>query len=448
MAAIFGALVVCYFSWRWHLHREIHGHLAYFKAAGYPTTPVELNTFYTAVPAGENAALLLTNAFAKLAVRDTNNPNLPLVGTAPMPGRTNTLTSARAAAVLACLVDNAEALRLLRVALVRPQCRYPIGLTNGWQTRLPHLAQIVSFGRLLELEALTAAEAPLAIQSITDLFRLEATLKNEPASISLIVRFRLRTIALRTMERLLSTHTLTDGQLASLEKLLPEVWQPADFSRAIAGEICMAREFYEIRPWQVFGYIASFGTEADWDPDAPLKPLDTLSGSLVEVLAFQSENYLLLIETQAALHRASQASTPERQPLVKAAMSQVPNVSKPRSRFQSVFWKRNKILAGMLLPSLAEIAPKDASSLAHLRAATLALAIERFRNAHAGALPQTLKNLVPDDLTKIPSDPSTGESLSFKRLNHGYAIFRLGSVVAEGEEQPKVDSEYLFIVER
>ena len=116
MAIIFGTLVVGYCSWRWRLHREIQGHLATFKAAGCPTTPAELDAYYTAVPAGENAATLLTNAFARLVVSDTNNPNLPLIGKGKLPNRTNGLTSAQAAAVRACLAENTEALRLLREA--------------------------------------------------------------------------------------------------------------------------------------------------------------------------------------------------------------------------------------------------------------------------------------------------------------------------------------------
>ena len=448
MAAIFGALVLAYSLWRWNLHREIQGHLAYFKAAGCPTTPAELDVYYTPVPAGENAATLLTNAFARLAVADTNNPNLPLIGKGKLPDRTNGLTSAQAAAVRACLAENTEALRLMREALQRPQCRYPINLTNGWQTRLPHLARLVSLGRLLELEAMAATDAPEAIQSITDLLRLEATLKNEPVGVSLTVRFRLRAIALRATERLLTARPMADAQLADLEGRLSHVWQPDEFSRAIAEQVSNAREFYEVKPWQIIPYIDHMGDDAAWNPDTPEKPMDLLGGLLVEGLAFQSANYLTLVETQAALYHASQSPTPERRSKIKAAMSPFPAVQKPRPSSRSIFWNRNKILAGMLLPSLAEIAPKDTSSLAHLHAAVLGLAIERYRNAHDGTLPKTLNKLVPDYLAQLPVDPITGEPLRFKRLKTGYAFFRVESVVPEGEEQRKVDYEYLFVVER
>jgi hypothetical protein len=448
MAIIFGTLAVGYCSWRWHIHREIQDHLAGFKAAGCPTTPAKLDAYYTPVPAAENAATLLTNAFTKLSVADTNNPDLPLIGKGMLPGRTNGLTTAQTAAVRICLEKNAEALRLMREALERPRCRYPIQLTNGWQTLLPHLTHIVDLSRLLELEAMLATDDSEAMRSIKDLLRLEATLKNEPVGVSLRVRFRLRAMALRATEHLLTAHPLADASLAELEGILPRVWQTNDFSRAIAGDVTNAREFYEVRPWQIMSYIDHMGDDAPWDPDAPVKPWDLLGSLLVEPLAFQSANYLTLIETQTALYHASQLSTTERRSLIGAAMAPFPDVKKSRPSRGKIFWNRNKILAGMLLPSLAETAPKDTSSLAHLRGAALGLAIERYRNAHDGALPRTLDKLVPDYVAHLPSDPFGGEPLRFKRLKTGYAIFRLDSVIPEGEEQKKVDYEYLFVVER
>src|ERR1700677_874104 len=58
---------LCYIGfaiWRLNLAHKVNRELAAIRAAGLPTSGAELNAYYTAVPDNQNAALVMTQAFA------------------------------------------------------------------------------------------------------------------------------------------------------------------------------------------------------------------------------------------------------------------------------------------------------------------------------------------------------------------------------------------------
>jgi hypothetical protein len=65
--------------------------------------------------------------------------------------------------------------------------------------------------------------------------------------------------------------------------------------------------------------------------------------------------------------------------------------------------------------------------LATLRTADAAAAVERYRAAHGGALPETLDVLVPAYLNGVPIDPFTGAPVKWKASPTGYAIYSIGA---------------------
>ena len=440
------ALIAGYLLWRRHLNREIEGQLAFLKAGGCPITLTELDASQVTVPAEENAALVLTNAFAHLVLKGTNNPDLPVFGRGRLPARADALAGPATAAAEASLAENAEALRLMRLAWRLPQCRFPVDLTNGWGARLPHLPRITQLGRVVELEAITAKEPTEAIASLTDLLRLEAILKNEPLLISLLVRIRLRGFALEAMERLVSAQPLTDTQLNRLEGLVSPLWQPDELSRGMSGEICTTHEFYEVPGGQIVQYIDHLAGKADWSPGTEVSPHDRLVGIFMDALPLQSGNYLTALEGHVAFYRATQAALPARLTLGKMAVE-------PYRAESSLLLHWNRPLAHMVLPGLYKALVRDTSSLARLRAATLSLAIERYRNAHDGRLPESLQTLVPDYLPEISADPYTGQPMHFKRNPQGYVIYSVGADLEDngGREflAPMKDGyDDTFVVER
>jgi type II secretory pathway pseudopilin PulG len=85
------------------------------------------------------------------------------------------------------------------------------------------------------------------------------------------------------------------------------------------------------------------------------------------------------------------------------------------------------IISSMLLPALSKAVERDADETAQIRAAETGLAIQRYRLAHQGALPDTLADLVPSFIAAVPLDPYDGQPLRFKRLVKGYVVYSIGS---------------------
>src|SRR6266516_3684197 len=84
-----GGVYLCY---RLYLAHKIKAKIRQIRQAGFPATTAELNNWYAAVPPEENAALILTNAFAHLVQVNTNTPNLPIIGRGKLPPRNEPLS--------------------------------------------------------------------------------------------------------------------------------------------------------------------------------------------------------------------------------------------------------------------------------------------------------------------------------------------------------------------
>jgi hypothetical protein len=80
-------LVVVYSGYRLYLAHKIKTKIELIRKAGFPVTTAELNKWYAAVSPEENAALILTNAFAHLVKGNTNSPDLPIIGRGKLPPR-------------------------------------------------------------------------------------------------------------------------------------------------------------------------------------------------------------------------------------------------------------------------------------------------------------------------------------------------------------------------
>ena len=95
-------------------------------------TTAELTKWYAPVPPEENAALILTNAFAHLVRGNTNSPDLPIIGRGKLPPRSEPLPSEMRQAIADYVATNRVALELLEKGLGLKSCRYPVHLTPGW----------------------------------------------------------------------------------------------------------------------------------------------------------------------------------------------------------------------------------------------------------------------------------------------------------------------------
>jgi hypothetical protein len=67
-----------------------------------------------------------------------------------------------------------------------------------------------------------------------------------------------------------------------------------------------------------------------------------------------------------------------------------------------------------------------ATDIASVRAARIAIAVERYRRAHQEQLPSDLAALVPAYLDALPIDPYSGAPMRYKPAGSGYVVYSLG----------------------
>ncbi|MGH9374444.1 MAG: hypothetical protein ACRD15_23245, partial [Vicinamibacterales bacterium] len=60
------------------------------------------------------------------------------------------------------------------------------------------------------------------------------------------------------------------------------------------------------------------------------------------------------------------------------------------------------------------------------RGSRVAVAVERFRRDHSGALPKTLDELAPTYLAAVPLDPLSGRPLLYRQTREAYTIYSVG----------------------
>ncbi|MGA2605032.1 MAG: hypothetical protein ABSG14_12460 [Verrucomicrobiia bacterium] len=432
VSALLG-LVALYFIYHLALSLAIQERINSIHRTGFPATCIELDKWYVQPPAGQNAADVYTEAFARFetwtnklaessipadstnkskfySAPETKRDLLPIVGLAKLPPRTEPLPAEMQQLVAEYLSDNAEALRLLHQAASMKSCRYPIDLTKGLATRLGPLNSLRQAERLLYLEAILNLERQQpqqAVDSVITSLGVSRSLKQEQMLIAYLVQVACQGIGLDCLQRVLNRMPLTDEQLGELAEAIEELENDQALTRAFVGERCLGLDGIQgLRT----GRIPLEEIFNPWEPEPswirPLWPLCKATG-LVEL---DEKRYLDIMEQ---LVKATQLPLPESIDASHAVNEEVEHL--PR-------WR---VLSRLLLGSLSTSVNKAGGCAAKVRDAQTAIAVERYRAAN-GKLPDELSDLIPTFLPAVPVDPFDGMPLRYKKLAKGYVVYSVG----------------------
>ncbi len=361
---------------------------ARIRAQGYPATLEELNAWYPQ-PAGRNAADVYKKAFERFAEPyplQGRYATLPLLGSdrpdlfyeVPLTEPISERTCALKAEFLA---EHEEALQLLHEAAEVEQCRYPVDLRKGNAASTSHLHGVQKCAYLLGVEALAHAEAgraTRAVRSVCSQLALAGSMADEPMMTSLLARISMRYVAFRCLERVFNRTACPEPGLSDLQQALEQEDDPGALARAFAGERCIGLPRFE-------------------------------GQGLISVLNLSDRGTYL--EHMAQWVRLAEGPVAGR---VDAAQEQA------RQRIP-----RSCSLAAWLVQGNGRAVVADACSLAQMRAACTAVAVERYRMKH-NSLPESLEDLVPVYLDAVPLDPFCGEPLRYVRTQGGYAVYSVG----------------------
>lgn len=349
--------------------------------AGYPVTLAELNAWYVEPPAAENAAPLYAEAFAALAPVEATSPSF--------------------------LAQNQKALELLHQAALRKKCRYPIDMTKGHATLLPHLRQIKNCAQLLSQAANShAAEDQMgpAAQSLLDGLHLARSLEEEPVVISFLLRITSEIIIQTGLESVLNRKAFTDEQFVRLQAAFREAESGGLMTRSLAGDRCQIIAVFQMPPPEL--------AKASTPMESTGKNRDT--GTYRKSSNHNADLDFFLDRMDEGV-KATTLPFPQR----LEAASQWADVSEAKSKgYQN---------SGLLLPGLEKAAEKAAERVGRLRVTQAALAVERYRLAHKNALPASLSELAPQFIESVPSDPFDGQPLRYTTVSpKGFVIYSIG----------------------
>ncbi len=398
-------IAVCAFAvFRLSVRAKVQSRIEAIRAAGYPVTLAELDEWYTIPQDAENAADTLIEAFLNYYEWDsTELKSLPIAGRAELPARTEPLTQETKALIAQYLSDNQQALKLLHEAAAIRHCRYPVDLSLGHGTRIPYVIDIRRGARLLDLEAVLHSEnnkSRLAAHSVTSIFGIAHSLAKEPLIVSQLVCTACKGLAVSSLERLINRAQFTDEQLVELAQTISNAEDRSTLSWAIAGERCMGISIFK-NPASVNS--ASFGKK--------MLPAPILE--LYKAIGLADKEAIIYLDLMNDYMETIRLPIHQRQKAVDTIDAKLKATSK------------TYLLLHEFMPAFSRIITINIRSIAHLRTARVALAIQRYRLA-TDNLPDTLANLVPTYLDVVPKDPFDGRSLRYEKLETGFVVYSIG----------------------
>jgi len=435
-------LVVCCFSWwRLLLSHHVNTQLARIRAAGYPVSGAELNA-WRPVPDAENGALIVTQAFALLRIFPDGRSNEVRQITI---NRTNQWSPATRELAETYVQTNAPALAKVRESLLLSRFRYPVDFSYGPNTDLRHLSKLRDLARIASMAAAFDAEARRADQWPEEVelqLKLAGSLDDEPSLISHLVRKAIIGMAVRTAERSLNSVSASEGACKRLEAAFTHAGETNLLPLALAGERAMTIPIFRMswKEMQVWGQ--------DEGPESPPREPQHFSGKpalFLSLTGFEERDLNFYLQTMDEGISLAAFAPP-------ASLTFANDLESARS----VAGKRVYFLSGLLLPYLPKVFVREATMQADIRLATTALAVERFRLAR-GRLPEGLRELAPQFLEAVPTDPFDGAPPRYRQLTRGYIIYSVDTDGHDdgGREPPerresgdKTGYDITFIVER
>jgi hypothetical protein len=422
-------LALPFAGWRCWTRWLANSQLAAVRRAGLPTNGEELNQWYAAVPEAENAALVLTQAFALR--RNYADSRSNLIWDFKLPRRRQALTPEQAELLKGYVELNVAALTKAEEGLKLPRSRYPVDFSFGMQTPLPHLTWLKNLAEVEQYRAelsLMAGDTSETVRAISAIVRLAGTLENEPILISQLVRLRIRQMAVASIERSLNL-SLNFTQTTNLTTQITQAAKIQCLARALIGERAGFAPYFRTSPSDD-PRIYPPKKDQEEDSGNVLRPKDWGMLKLVGYYDMDLGQFLFVMDKVIPLADLCPPANLE----VDVHFAKAAAVSK----------RKGRNLSALIFSNCVRAAARENKCIAHLRLATIALALEQFRNQN-GRLPEKLVELTPAFLAEVPEDPFTGTELLYHRLPKGYVVYSVGhDLVDNGGKEEPIDKKWSY----
>jgi len=353
-------------------------------------------------------------------------------GTTSQAGGTNLTFQEAATRLLAELSESDSAIQQLRADSRRSYSRFNIRYNeeNPAGILLPHLAVLNHFSHILQLRSSAELALGQTLEAFDDVYLMlylaEAN-RTEPFLISQLVRLSELQLALQPIAE--GMRAWSEPQLRTLQERLGRFDFCADVQRALQAErVFFAGGVIEFLRRSPGKFDALTGPGAENDLPAMLWTIAPGGWFDFEKLAYNRlfEQYITpgidLARRQISPARAHQADNDITTLLTKPA---------------SALFFHHRWFSRILIPSVSRAFRRTALVQTGVDLAVTACALERYRRVHGG-FPETLDALIPQFLSKLPTDIINGQPLHYKRTEDGqYLLYSIGwNETDDGGEVP------------
>ena len=379
--------------------------IAQLRKSGAPLTAADMGAAFPDPDTEHDARLILQSAFA-WSPGSRPSTNTPIVGGGSFPERDQPMQS-EAMNELAMYLTNSDVM-VSAIPMHLAGVRFSMGWSNGVTRLLPgpyvqvrRLAQAMALKSLYEAER---QESQKAADTLSTGFRAAGTL-NDEILVSLMMRVAVLGSMCEATERVLNRSKLTDGQLLSIQQNIDPALAD-NFTNAYVAE-------------RYISVITLDPIRAVYDKGGQQKAKLTLRSWLGWIRGdrkpvYRDEDYLLHLNILDE-RRAAQSLTG----LARLQRSEQLDVEYKSNSFSAT--------ADLMGAHWTKAMRAAIETRAKLEAARTALALERYRVAHGGALPDSLSVLAPIYLQIAPHDPLDNQPLRFKKRPRGYIVYSIGS---------------------
>jgi hypothetical protein len=436
--AVVGIGIVAFALWLGFPHRPAYE--ALWRSHGYPVTLEELDAWYPAVPDKENVALKYlavqrirakkASAFHNVLVErrrrilDTADgltsaviqayedygpyAKILVVGGGNVPRGEPIPDDVREATNEYWEEVTRYAAPTLKELAARDQhlSRYPIDLTDGFNMEIPHLAALRGLARELSVDSLhwiMEDEPSRAVDSVLAMLALTDSMKNEPMLLSALVRNAIMGMTWGTLQRLLNLTELSEPDLLRLQRAFDSQFDDTEtyqlLERPIVGESAMTLS--------IVGNYPQLGA-TDNELYSAMVPLRQL------VVSSAAEHMVTGLDYERNL-------SGERKP-----WSEMLRIEEEQEDTYELYTYAP--MSFIVSSSLLRTRESESRIRTQFDIAVTALAVERYRLAH-GVLPESLDDLVPDYLDRVPEDyfAGPGQPIRYRIKDNGeYVVYSIG----------------------
>ncbi len=427
--------------------------LARLRAENFPVTFEEIRARYPEVPDELNAYLAITAPLQRIA-DDGRSANVAydFLARARLPRGVPPSPEWRAKWI-PVLERNQPALAQLKRGLSLPQS-WDGAAVNDFAETPPVLTGALLLRAEVEL-ARDRRRPREAVPGLTNLFRLAWVIDGAPNYASMILATFIRSMAFDSLENLLAGQPLSDVELSTLDLAMSATRRNGSL------------ELEHARSLATFEFFAR--SQQLWNTylqDPALTVWEKLGRKFYRV-ALSEHDHRIVLEHKVRL----------------LSISRLPWGEQPWAARREVVWalqrlppKMGRALAGstpgytagpffqrltgagplgvaFTTGSMALHFDRDIADRLRLLAARTACAVERWRLVHPDRLPDSLAELVPKFLDRVPVDPIDGQPLRYRKTARGYCIYSIGTNLQDdGGLEASADyykpHDVTFIVER